>query len=261
MRLLKDLRDSLREPGFWAYAVWLDLISKNRRNRLGPLWLFAPTLILVFALGQIYSRLMNHDLSDYLPYLGVGYVHWRLLTQTINQSSTAFTGASSHIMDGRIRLTDYLLRMIAKAMFNYAFALLVIVAVMLWSPVVSILGMGTLVLTIPVYLLNIFWISVVLALMGARFPDMAEVVNAVMMFAFLLTPILWYVTKFKSGSTRGYFVSLNPLYHLLDFVRAPALGHSISSETAVFVACMTVFGWLLAIFLYQRYARFVPLWI
>lgn len=261
MRLIKDLADSLRQPGFWAYAVWLDLISKNRRNRLGPIWLIVPPLILVLALGNIYARLMNHPIAEYLPYLGVGYIHWRLLTQIISQSSTAFSSSSSHILDGRVRLTDFLLRMITRALFNYVFALVVIAAVMIWSPAVSIAGMGTLFFTIPVLLLNLFWISVVLGLFGARFPDTGEVVGAVMMFAFLLTPILWYVTKFKAESTRGYFVSLNPLYHLLDFVRAPVLGQGISVETAMFVCVMTGVGWLLAVVLYQRYARFVPLWI
>lgn len=261
MRLLKDLRGSLREPGFWTYGVWLDIISKNRRNRFGPLWLFVPTAVLVLVLGKVYSQLMNHPLYDYLPYLGVGYIHWRLLTQSINQSSDAFSGYRSFIMDGRVRLTDYLLRMLARALFHYGAALLVVVCVLVWSPAVKLSGMLSLVLTLPVFLLNAFWISVVLGLLGARFPDTREIVSAVMTFGFLLTPILWYASKFTESSTRGHFVRLNPFYHLIDFVRAPVIGHPFALETLTYVAVMTVAGWLLAAFLYHRYGRFVPLWI
>jgi ABC-2 type transport system permease protein len=261
MRLERDLYASLKQPGFWAYAVWLDLISKNRRNRLGPLWLVVPTAILVFALGHVYSELMGHDISEYMPYLGVGYVHWRLLTQVINEASNAFSGSSAYIMDGRVRFTDYLLRTMAKALFNYVFALLIVIVVMAWSPAVSLSGLATLFLTLPILLVNMFCMAVILALLGARFPDTREVVSAVMMFAFLLTPILWYVSKFPPGSTRGYFVSLNPLFHLLDFVRAPVIGQQMATHTVAFVFCMTAGGWMVASLLYQRYARFVPLWI
>jgi len=261
MRLLKDLRESLREPGFWTYGVWLDIISKNRRNRFGPLWLFAPTAILVLVLGKVYSQLMNHPLHDYLPYLGVGYAHWRLMTQAISQSSDAFASYRSFIMDGRVRLTDYLLRMLARSLFHYGAAMLVIVCVLVWSPAVKLSGMLSLALTLPVFLLNAFWISTVLGLLGARFPDTREVVGAVMTFGFLLTPILWYASKFTESSTRGHFVRLNPFYHLIDFVRAPVIGHPMATDTWIYVAVMTVGGWLLAALLYRRYGRFVPLWI
>ena len=39
IQLLRDIGRSLREPEFWAYSSWLDIVTKYRRSRLGIIWL------------------------------------------------------------------------------------------------------------------------------------------------------------------------------------------------------------------------------
>jgi ABC-type polysaccharide/polyol phosphate export permease len=53
----------------------------------------------------------------------------------------------------------------------------------------------------------------------------------------------------------------NPFYHMVELVRAPILGQTIDPSTPLYLAVMTVGGWILAILTYRRYARYVPLWI
>lgn len=260
-RLFLHMRQSMREPGFWAYGVWLDILIKNRRNRFGPVWLVMPTLLVMLVLGNIYAHLMGHAIPEYLPYLGVGYVHWRLFISVVNESSGAFTNYRAFIMDGRIRMTDYLLRLVARSMFHYAMGLLVVACFLAWSPATEVAMLLTLLVTLPLFLLNALWIAVVLSHLGARFPDIREMMGAVMMFAFLLTPILWYASKFPLDTTRGQLVRINPAFHLIELVRAPVLGVMPETTSIVVVLTMTVVGWGIAAFVYQRYGRYVPLWI
>lgn len=255
------LAASIRRPEFWAYSSWLDIVTKYRRTRLGVAWLLLPSFIFITVLGNVYSHLMGHSVAEYLPYLGVGYVCWRFMLQCINESATVFRSHKAFIMDGRVRLTDYVLRAVAKPLFYFMFALVVVIGVLLWSPAVSWMGIFSLVVSLPVLILNMVWISFCIALVGARFPDTSEFIGTVLVVGFLLTPILWYVERFPADSTRGFIARLNPAYHLIEIVRAPALGHLPSNTTLMMVGGMTIGGWLLMALLYRRYTRFVPLWI
>lgn len=258
---LVHLRGSMRFPEFWAYSSWLDVVTKYRRTRLGLLWIFVPVAVFVGAIGSIYSRIMGHEPSFYIPYLAVGYVVWRFMVQCTNESSSILRSHKSFIMDGRIRLTDFVLRSIAKAFFYFFCNIIVVVAALAWSPSMHWAKVFTLILTFPVVALNMIWWSTCMSLIGARHADTGEMVNTALRFGMLLTPILWVGERFAYGTAFWWAVHANPAYHLINFVRAPLLGESIDPLTIIYLAVMTVGGWTLALILYRRYARFVPLWI
>src|SRR3546814_4906698 len=77
--------------------------------------------------------------------------------------------------------------------------------------------------------------------------------------SFLLTPIIWHADNMPPGSLRGTLMRFNPFYHLVELVRAPILGQSIDVSTPMYLAVMTVGGWIIAVVAYRRYARYVPL--
>lgn len=258
---LSQLLTSLRRPEFWAYSSWLDIITKYRRTRLGLLWLVLPTAMYLVVLGNVYSHLMDYPLEKYLPYLALGYACWRFMIQCINDSTNVFRSHKAFIMDGRLRLTDFTLRAISRPLFYFFFAFIVVIAVLAWSPFVQWINLLSLLVTIPILILNMIWISFCISLVGARFPDIGEVIHTVLVVGFLLTPILWHIEKFPAGTLRGTLARLNPAFHIIEMVRAPVLGAMPERTTIAAIAMLTLGGWLMAMFLYRRYARFVPLWI
>jgi len=56
-------------------------------------------------------------------------------------------------------------------------------------------------------------------------------------------------------------VRFNPAFHLLEVVRAPLLGGQPEPVSILTVCVMAVVGWVFTIWLYRRYARYVPLWV
>ncbi|KQY49825.1 hypothetical protein ASD14_13980 [Lysobacter sp. Root494] len=259
--LLADVHNSLRRPEFWSFAAWLDLITKYRRSRLGVLWMFVPPAMTVFLLGYFYSGLSSRNPFEFMPYMGMGYVLWRFITQVISESSGVMLSHRAFIMDGRTRFTDYVLRCLSKAALYFLAALLVVSVAFALSPEFSFMGFGTLLLTLPIFLVNLFSLGVVLALVGARYPDTHELTTTIFIFGFLLTPILWYPEHIPPGSARAMFMHANPAFHLIELVRGPMLGRPLTSITIVYVAVMTFALPVLAALLYRRYARFVPIWI
>jgi ABC-type polysaccharide/polyol phosphate export permease len=259
--LFKQFAGSLREPEFWAYASWLDIAVKHRRTSLGFIWFLVPTSMFLLVLGNVYSHLMQHSAADYLPYLGIGYVTWRFILQIINDSISTFTSHKAFIMDGRTRLTDFVLRSISKAAINLMFGLIVVAGVMIWSPHMHVYNMLTLLITLPLIALTMAWISVCVALVGARYREFHEITSAVLMVAFLVTPVLWTVDRFPPDTIRGLAVRLNPAFHLIDVVRAPVLGQMPETSSLIYTAALLAVGWPIAALLYRRYARFVPIWV
>ena len=259
--LLQQFRGSVREPEFWAYASWLDISTRHRRTKLGFLWFLAPSAMFLLVLGNVYSHLMGHPAAQYLPYLGVGYITWRFMLQIVNESVGTFQAHKAFIMDGRTRLTDYILRSFAKAAYQFMFGLVVVAAVVAWSPDVRMTGLLTLLVSLPALVLNMGWISLCLALLGARFKELQEFTGTLLIAGFLVTPVLWTVERFPPDTTRGMLVRINPAYHLIDLVRAPVLGQMPEPASFVYAGVMAVVGWPLAALLYRRYARYVPIWV
>lgn len=255
-----DLITSIKHPDFWGFSSWLDLVTKYRRSALGLVWIFLPPVCYVFGIGYFYSLLFGRESLPFMVHLGMGYVLWRMITQVITGASTTMATHRAFIMDGRIRYTDYVLRIFAKSGFYFVITAIILVPlVALVSP--PLLGVASLVLTLPLFILNVLWLGVVVAVLGARFPDLHELSTTVFIFGFLLTPIIWQASLTPPDTWRGFVARLNPAFHLIEFVRAPVLGEPTESLTYWVIAGMTVGGCLLATYVYRRYSRFIAVWL
>jgi len=260
-QLFAQLKASLRNPEFWAYSSWLDLVTRYRRTRLGLLWLFAPVLMFTVVIGPLFARLMDRDLSYFLVHFGIGQAIWRMLAMVVTDSTNALRANKSFILDGNTRLTDFALSSIAKSVFYFAFAMVGMMVVLLWSPAVKLYWIPSLLLTIPVVIASMFWLSYCIAILGARYPDFGQLLNTLLMAGFMFTPIIWEGERFPPDTIAGAVVRLNPAFHLLEIVRKPLFGMMPGIESIIFVAAFFVAGWAFATFLCRRYARYVPIWI
>lgn len=259
--LSKDLLASVRNPEFWALSGWLDIVVKYRQSRLGLVWLIAPAVVYVFGLGGFFSAMYGVDLTRFAAHVGIGWVLFRAVSTVIVESTTVFASAAPFIMDGHVRLTDFVLGVVAKAMFYMVTALPVVIVAMVIFPDINARGLAMVLVSLPVVVANILWIGLVFALVGARFPDLSQFIGNIFVFAFLLTPIIWYADAMPADRLRGSLMRANPLFHLVEVVRAPILGESVEPLTFYYLGVMTVVGWALAVVVYRRYARFVPIWV
>ena len=260
----RELRDSFRHPDFWALSSWLDIIVRARRSRLGVLWLIAPAVVYVFGLGSFFMSMrgISGDSSgEYYLHIALGALVFRTLMSTIIGSANVFSSSSAFIMDGHMRLTDYLLQSLAKSFFDMCMYLPV-AAVAVWlAGGFNLTGLLISVPTLFLLYLNALWIATLFALAGARLPDLGQLLGTISIFLFLLTPIIWYPEMMPEGSIRGSLMRFNPFYHFVEVFRAPLVGKAIEPLSYWYIGIMTVFGLLISTWAYRRYARYVPLWI
>ncbi len=258
----RELGESLRNPEFWALSVWLDIIVRARKSRFGVLWLLSPSIVYVFGLGAFFAGMQQHgNPSGFFAHVALGAMVFRTLMSTVTGSATVFNGSYSFIMDGHVRLTDYLLESLAKSFFDLCMYLPVVGVTLVMLGDLHIAGLLLAVPSLLLIYLNALWIAAVFSLVGARFPDFGQLLNNVSIFLFLLTPIIWYPETMPAGSSRAELMRLNPLYHFVEIFRSPIMGEPIETMSLWYVGVLTVVGLLVATFAYRRYARFVPLWI
>lgn len=259
--LLHDLLQSFQHTRFWVFSAWLDIVARSRMSRLGALWLLLPSFLYIWGIGSLFAVLMHHEMRDFAVYIAVGTVVFRLITGTIVESTTAYKSSAAFIMDGHTRLSDFVLRVIAKALFAFLMSLPAVAIAIVIYPRLSALGLVLSVVAFPLVLVNVLWIGVLFSLIGARHPDFSHVIPNVFMFLYLMTPIVWSAEQTPAASIRGHLVAFNPFYYLIETVRAPIMHGRYDLHAMLFSTVFAVVGWLLAIFAYRRWARFVPIWI
>lgn len=259
--LWQELWASLRQPEFWALSSWMDIVVRQRKSRLGILWLLAPSLIYVVGLGLFFGGMQTRSFAEFSAHIALGFLVYRTLMSSVIESANVFTANQSFIMDGHMRLTDYLLEALAKSFFYFCAFLPVTIYVVAMYPGLQTQGFLWLPLTFSVIYLNALWISVVFSLVGTRFPDFSQFIGNISVFLFLLTPIVWYADAMPADSVQGRFMKLNPFYHYVAIFRAPLLGEPLEMGSIYFVTALTLGGLVAATVLYRRYSRSVPLWI
>lgn len=260
----RELRDSFRNPEFWALSSWLDIIVRARRSRLGILWLVAPAVVYVFGLGSFFMSMRGiggDSAGQYYLHVAIGALVFRSLMSAILGSANVFVSSSAFIMDGHMRLTDYLLQSLAKSFFDMCMYLPV-VAVAVWlAGGISLWGLPLSLSLLLLMYVNALWISAVFALAGARLPDLGQLLGTISVFLFLLTPIIWYPEMMPEGSVRGTLMRINPFYHFVEAIRSPLMGKTVEPLSYWYIGVMTILGLAFSTWVYRRYARYVPLWI
>jgi ABC-type polysaccharide/polyol phosphate export permease len=108
-------------------------------------------------------------------------------------------------------------------------------------------------------LITCVWITLVLAIICARFRDIVQIVSSVVQIIFFLTPVLWKPELLPPSSR--IIVDWNPFAILLSIVRDPLIGRPVPAAYWG-VACMLAFGGLLLTLpFFGRYRRRVVYWL
>jgi hypothetical protein len=123
----------------------------------------------------------------------------------------------------------------------------------------QLIGVTTLV-AIPgllIVLINGIWIALLVGIFCLRFRDSHLVQAAIQIFMFI-TPIFWSADNL-TGMRQFVFVQLNPVYRLIDVVRAPLLGTKPTAASYAAALAITAVGWCLAFLVFAFSASAFPI--
>ena len=263
MLALQDLVEGARAFHLWGLLGWQDIRLRYRRSTLGPFWLTISMGAMVGGLGLLYGGLFKLEPADYLPFLAAGFLLWGLLSGLVEEGCATFTSAEGIIKQVNLPLSVHMFRAAFRnlVIFGHNAVVYVATAVLFavqpgWAGLLVLPGL-------VLFCLNGLWMGLLVAIVSARFRDVAQIVATVMRFSFFLTPIIW---KPELMSNRASFLDesilyFNPFFHLIELVRGPMLGQTPGLVSWLAALGMALGGWLVTLLMYRRYRRRIAYWV
>ncbi|MBL8584356.1 MAG: ABC transporter permease, partial [Rhizobiaceae bacterium] len=245
----RDLVEGLRRHELWLRFAVHDIKKRFRRSVLGPFWITLTMGITVAALGFVFSSIFQQDISNFLPYLSVGLIFWGFYTSVINESGETYIAAANQMKNVAAPISIYIYRTFARNviillhnMVIYLIVYALFIHTISWHYLLIIPGL-------IVFFANVFFASMIVAVVSARFRDIPIILTNVLQVVFFITPIFWDANLIKG---KVVFIQLNYFYHLLQIVRAPLLGQAPAMLSWAMTSVAAVVAAALAVRLYRR---------
>jgi ABC-type polysaccharide/polyol phosphate export permease len=247
LQTMRSAARLLRKSLFWA---WLDTICQYRRSRIGPFWETINVLVTIGGLVLVYSAIFGGNILAHVGYIGSGIIVWSAINAMITEGCQVFVQNRTLITTTNIDVEVYVGRTVLRIFITFAhhliiyfFGVVLRIVPLGWASLLSLLGI-TLVFT------NGFWAVTVLAFVCARFRDMQLVVRNLLQLAFFVTPVFWDYQQVATD--RRFIFDFNILFHFLQIVREPLLGHIPDTKSYLVVAAVTGVGSTFAFLLRRR---------
>ena len=222
---------------FWTHLSLSDLRSRWRRSFFGIFWSVIHPLGMTLLLSIVFGNIFKIEITTYAPYILSGMIMWEFITNTATVGSLAFVQADAYIKQCRHPLAIYTLR---TTLTNLIVLMLASTSLIVWVLAVMPQNFGwswiAAVLIYPIVVLIAWPMATLLAYVAARFRDVPHALGLVFQALWLISPIYFEANVFRNG-TLHVLVDYNPIYHLLEIVRAPLL-HGVWPKPENFVYCI-----------------------
>ncbi|MBI5651543.1 MAG: ABC transporter permease [Chloroflexi bacterium] len=252
------LAEVSRSAGLWRIWVRLgvqDVRMRFRRSAIGLGWIFLNLAIMVLAVGFVYGNLFGQDMGTFIPYLTISLVAWGYITNSIVEGGNAFTSSEGYIKQISLPIYVYVLRFFVSITLVSSISLIVYLAIALvygvsFAPGTLWVAPGILILMITSLLL-----ITIFAYINARFRDAAHLASVAMQVMFYVTPVIFPAELLRQRGLSPV-IDLNPMYHLLQVIRAPLLaGEPADSFSYLFCAIVIGALTLFAAWVMKTYRR------
>ena len=255
---LEELKDGFTSHEQWLYMAVQDIKLRYRRSVIGPWWVTISTGVMVMMLGFLWSYIFGSDLENYLPFFAVGFVLWGWMSAQILDAAGGFVSFQGVIKQMRLPFPIFTFRCNVRQIIILAHNTVIIALVLLfigkglsWMNLIAIPSL-------MLVQLNLTLLSIVVTIFCTRYQDMAQVVNIGTQIVFFFTPILWQVETLKN---RTYLAEINPVYHWIEIIRAPLLGHLPDVNNYLWSLASLVVLFLLATYYLGRYRSRIAFWL
>jgi lipopolysaccharide transport system permease protein len=256
-----DFRQGMLGWRIWSMLAYQDIKLRYRRSTLGPFWITLSMAITVYSMGYLYAHLFHVELESYFPFLVAGMLSWSLISTTITDFTDGLTASETYIKQIKLPYTLYIHRIACRNIFIFFHNIIVIVPVLAIFHQYAKVNFCTLFLIpgLALIYINAIIYGLILAMIGARFRDVSQVIKSLVQVIFFITPIMWQPAIL--GDKHQFIVNLNPIYPFVEFVRAPLVGSLPSLHNFAYGALITLIGLFICTKMFVRYRSRIVYWL
>jgi ABC-2 type transport system permease protein/lipopolysaccharide transport system permease protein len=253
-----DVVEGMAKSWMWSAMAMQDIKLRYRGSMLGPFWLTISMVIMIAAMGLIYARLFNMEITRYLPFLTVGLVIWNFVSTVIIEGCQTFLSAQNVISQVRMPFTVHAWRTVYRNLIILAHNMVIVPFVLVIFGVPVGWDVVIIVPALAILTINGLWVSVLLGMISARYRDVPPIVMSLVQVIFFVTPIFW------PPEALGVWMQalpLNPLFAAIDVIRAPLLGQAPLTYSWAVLLAVTVLGSLGTFALFAKFRPRITYWI
>jgi lipopolysaccharide transport system permease protein len=244
----------------WWYSAWLRTLARFSRTTLGSFWMGLSNLLSVGVLGVVYGTVLKvADPLRYIIYLGFGVTIWGLVSMASLAGSTLFLLRRDQLVNNAMPSIFYCLEEWAFQLQTFAQAFVVVLlAFALIDPGLLLNAVHYIWLPLLNLFLFTFWIIVLMAVLGARFKDFAQLMPILLQLLFLVSPILY---KREGLGELSVLADFNPFYQALAPVRDSLIDGQLQLGDELLSLAINTIGVLIAVGALKWVRYRLPLWV
>jgi homopolymeric O-antigen transport system permease protein len=253
-----DLIEGTSRSWMWSAMAMQDIRMRYRGSLLGPFWLTISMVIMIAAMGLIYSRLFNMEITRYLPFLTVGLVIWNFVSTVITEGCQTFLSTQNVITQVRMPFSVHAWRTVYRNLIVLAHNMVIVPPVLIIFGVPVGWGVLSIVPALAILIINGIWVTILLGMISARYRDVPPIVTSFVQVIFFVTPIFWPP---EALGILMQALPLNPLFAAVDVIRAPLLGQAPLAYSWLVLLVVTVLGSIGTFALFAKFRSRITYWI
>lgn len=257
----QDISDGLIKWRIWLMLAYQDIKLRYRRSILGPFWLTLSMGITVYSMGYLYAHLFHVELEHYYPFLVAGMLSWSLISTMVIELTDGLVASDGLVKQIKLPYSIYIHRIVARNILIFFHNVIVIVPIMIIYHNTVKINLNSLVLLPGLLLiyLNAFIYGLLLAMIGARYRDISQIIKSLVQVVFFVTPVMWDPSILSSKNQ--FFIDFNPFYAFIELIRAPLLGNAPAMANVAMCFLMTFLGAVGCWFLFKNYRARIVYWL
>ena len=258
---MRTVFDSIKYGCSTRRVWWFTATSRSRsrfaRTTLGSFWLGISNLLSVAVLATVYGTVFKvPNFNEYVVYLGIGLVIWNSLSSAVCSAPNLFDHNANNLRNVNLHPIFYTLEEWAfqiQTFFQSFILVIICLSFLNKSLLINLLTVSI----IPLFnlLIFIYWLPLLVCLLGVRFHDIVQLVPIIMQLAFLLSPILY--VKENLGKL-SWFADVNIFYAFLSPLRDSMIGSQVDFSINLFLLLFNIIGLIISLFLLSKYRRILP---
>lgn len=253
-----DLTEGLQHWRLWTLLAWNDLHQRYKRTWIGMGWIALSFALFALVKIFIFGPLTGKSLAFFGPFLAMGFLAFRLISNFIANGANVYVGAQSWIKSEPLPLSVHLYKLMTTNFIIFFFAsipaIIICLAFQSFHPIVF----ATLPLALIIFAINGVWVSSLIGILCTRHRDIMHFVSTIMQVMYFATPILWVPPE---TGLRATLANVNPLTHYLAVIRTPALENTIPWESWKLIGIYTVFGCVISFIVFAKSRRRLIYWL
>jgi ABC-type polysaccharide/polyol phosphate export permease len=246
------------------YHLWFELAQSKIRARfnrtvLGPLWEILGSLVLLFLLAFLWSKLWKKDFLDFFSYLFIGFTLWRIILSSVTDANGLFSHTYNSLLKN-VSLHPFIL-CIASSYKNIVTLLLntpIIFFVLVINDEFYFSSLIYFFIFIILFFISNICVTFIFSILCLRFRDLEHTITVFFGILFFFTPIIWSVDQLGD---KVFLIQPNILYHYVEFFRSGLRNGYVDPNSILIVFIFTILLLIFSIFLSKKFKKKINYWV